>query len=470
MSMNKKIDNANLNQYTDNVINRGYEIYDEWIDKKHNSHKIVASAENAVKLFKKRKTMVAFIDALAYLFALDTRIKENYNNILRCLFSFFSWRRETRALVSLKSELNIPLKEADIRNVIAIMIEKLAEKLENGWYEEGDDETHGGKRNGKAEDEAATEEKEIKEATEESQKSEELEEKEEKDSEEIEETQQEETKQEETKEETAEKNETVETQQEEAEVTATDDKEELTQEKNDNLTEENNVSDDGSEPSTDKKEETKTYNYALDFVPLNEETVRERSSEQTSLIDEMIMDNMIKGDKSIIGYQRIDEAERNKEASIPQDTVTSQNEENKNTDKDAYLYDKMIAADKGEAKDTLNAESTKQGENVPETKTEQPKETIQNNDNVQNNNQEFKPVSEMLQANPNESLENQVIQELGNTMSDESREAFAQMQMDMAREKLSIAYAELGIDEPAEIIGMQEPAQVSKQSVSPQIK
>jgi hypothetical protein len=40
----------------------------------------------------------------------------------------------------------------------------------------------------------------------------------------------------------------------------------------------------------------------------------------------------------------------------------------------------------------------------------------------------------------------------------------------MAREKLSIAYAELGIDETAEIIGMQEPAQENRQSISPQRK
>jgi hypothetical protein len=76
----------------------------------------------------------------------------------------------------------------------------------------------------------------------------------------------------------------------------------------------------------------------------------------------------------------------------------------------------------------------------------------------------------MLQEDTNLSLENQVINELGNTMSDESRVAYAQMQMDMAREKLSIAYAELGIDEPAEIIGMQEPTQESRQSISPHRK
>lgn len=471
MSMNKKIDNAYLNQYTDNTIKRGYEIYDEWIDQKHSSRKIVASAYSAVKLFKKRKTMAAFIEALAYIFAIDTHIKEKYNNILRCLFSYFSWRTETRALGTLKTELNIPFGETDIRNLIAVEIEKLAEKLEDGWDEDGDDETHGGKRNGKSEEEVASEEKEA-EASEENPESEELADKEEKekDSEEKEEMPIDEAPQEEAKEEIGEKKETAESQQKEDEKTATDEKEELAQEKDENLKEENNGPDEASEPSTDKKEETKTYNYAVDFVPLNEETVRERSSEQTSLIDEMIMDNMIKGDKSIIGNQRIDEAERIKEADIPQDTVTSQNEENKNTDKDAYLYDKMIATDKGEAQQTPNAESTKQAEKVSETKTEQPKETIQNNDNVKSNEQEFKPASEMLQADMNESLENQVIKELGNTMSDESREAFAQMQMDVAREKLSIAYAELGIEEPAEIIGMQEPAQVSSQSISPQRK
>ena len=56
MSMYQNFDNAYLNQYTDNAIKRGYEIYDEWVDKKLDSRKIVASAHNAVKLFKKRKT------------------------------------------------------------------------------------------------------------------------------------------------------------------------------------------------------------------------------------------------------------------------------------------------------------------------------------------------------------------------------------------------------------------------------
>ena len=371
----------------------------------------------------------------------------------------------------MKTELNIPLGEADIRNLIAFEIEKLAEKLEDGWDEDGDDETHGGKRNGKAEEEVAAKEKEA-EAPEEKTEAEEVADKEEKekDSEEIEEMPIEETPQEEAQEEIGEKNGTAEPQQEEAEITASEEKEEFTQEKNENLKEENNVSDDESEPSIDeknKKEEEKNYNDTVDSPPLYEESVRKHKTEKISVIDEMVIDNMVKGDKNIIGYQRIDEAERNNQADIREDAAASQNEENKSTDKDAYLYDKMIASDKGEAQQTLNPDPTKQPEKVSETKTEQPKEPIQNNDNVQSGEQEFKPQSEMLKTDLNESLENQVIKELGNTMSDESREAYAQMQMEMAREKLSIAYAELGIDEPAEIIGMQEPAQVSSQSISP---
>ena len=463
--MNKKIDNAYLNQYTDNAIKRGYEIYDQWIDQKHGSRKIVASAEGAVKLFKKRKTMAAFIEALAYIFAIDTHIKEKYNNILRCLFSYFSWRRETRALGALKTELNIPLGDMDIRNLIAVEIVKLAEKLENGWDEDGDDETHGGKRSGKAEEEVASEEKEA-EATDENPEAGELADKEEKekDSEEKEETPIEETLQEEAKEEIGEKKENAE-QQKEVEVTATDEKEELAQEKDENLKEENNVSDVESEPSTDKKEEAKAYNDAVDSPPLYEETVSERSAEKTSFIDEMIIDNMVKGDKSIIGYQRIDEAERLKEADIPQDTVASQKEENKSTDKDAYLYDKMIATDKGEAQQTLNVESTKQAEKVSETKTEQPKETIQNNDNVNSNKQEFKPLSEMLQSdNRNVDMDNNIADAINTHMSLESKMALIRMKEDQLREHMSITLEELGMNDTSDVLRVSESDAVSPPS------
>ena len=164
--MNKKNDNDYLNQHTDNVIKRGFEIYDEWVEKRLNSRKITVSADSAVKHFKKAKTIDAFINALAHIFALDTRIKEKYNNIFLCLFSFFSWRRETRTLKMLKSELNIPLGETDIRNSIALEIKKLAETLDIEFNEDDNDDTHGGKRNEKSEEETSAEEKINEESTE----------------------------------------------------------------------------------------------------------------------------------------------------------------------------------------------------------------------------------------------------------------------------------------------------------------
>ena len=467
MSMNKKIDNDYLNQYADNVLKRGFEIYDEWIDKKYNSRKIVASAHGAVKLFKKTKTMTAFVDALAYLFALDVRIKEKYNNIFRCLFAYFSWRRETRTLGSLKSELNIPLSETDIRNAIAVMIEKHAEKLENDWDEDGDDETHGGKRNGKADDEEATEEKEIEEKTEEKSEAEELEDKEEKqkDSKEKEENPIEETSQE-SKEEIAEKIEPAE-QQKEAQITETHKKEELAQEKNDNQKEENNVSDVKSEANADKKEEVKAYNYAVDSPPLYENTVRESSSDQTSFIEEMIIDDMLRGDKNIMGYQRIDEAEHSKESDVSQDTAASQNEKDKSADKDAYLYDKTIVADKGEAQQTLNQEAEKQTEKVSEAKPEQHKEAVQNNDNVNSTKQEFNQVSETRQSNsPNVDPYNNVADALNTHMSLESKMEFIRMQEDQLREHINITLEELGGNPPVDIAEKSNPVKTGQQSMA----
>ena len=465
MSMNKQIDNAYLNQYTDNVIKRGYEIYDDWIEKKHDSRKIAASAERAVKLFKNRKNMDAFIDALAYLFALDMRIKEKYNNILRCLFSYFSWRRETRALSFLKTALNIPLCDTDIRNLIAVEIEKVAEKLENGWDEDGDDETHGGKRNGKSEEEAvATEEKAQEQEHEE--KAEEITDAKESSEEKTEDHSEQATSDEPIKNEASQQN-PEEAISEEVEIVANDEKDQVQEENQSELKEESNVPDDKSEPSTDKKEEAKTYNDAVDSPPLYEENTRDQSDNKPSFIDEVIMDNMVKGKEDFIWHNPVDDVKQNKEADRPQDTVAHQNEESKESDKDAYLYDKMLATDKGEAQQTLNSESTKQAEKVSETKTEQPKETIQNNDNATSTKEELQPLSETRQPDPtNVAQENNIAKELNENMSLESKLAYIRMQEEQFREHVNITLEELGINDTPEIIRVSEPDVVNQPTVT----
>ncbi|MBO5883305.1 MAG: hypothetical protein J6Q78_02740, partial [Clostridia bacterium] len=402
------------NDYTgDSVINRGYKIYDEWKAKRLSSRKIVASVERAVFTVEQNKSKAAIIDALSCLFALDLRVTEKYDTFWKCLVHYFSWRSENGALKRLKVSFHISDDE-DIRTAIEIELQRLGENIETDESEEGDDETRGGKRNGKSEEETvAAEENAQEQALEEN--AEEMTDAEE--SKEVSEEKvadvSEETTTGEPINESEEKQQNDELSQEEAEIPEQEEKEQVVQEEQSELKEENNGPDEASEPSTDKKEEAKSYNDAVDSPPLYEETVSERKTEKTSFIDEMIIDNMVKGDKSIIGYQRIDEAERLKEADIPQDTVANQNEKNKSTDKDAYLYDKMVETDKGEPQQTLNVESTKQAEKVSETKTEQPKETIQNNDNANSTEQEFKPLSDMLQSdNPNVDMDNNIADEI----------------------------------------------------------
>jgi hypothetical protein len=149
-------------KYTgDAVIKRGYEIYDEWDRGGFSSRRIVRFTERALALVQAKNTPASCIEALSCLFALDMRIQEKYNTLLRCLFSYFSWRRETRTFKLLKAALHFPLSgEADIRTAIEVALQQLREKLENEELDDGDDETRGGKRNGKGdEDSAVTEEK-----------------------------------------------------------------------------------------------------------------------------------------------------------------------------------------------------------------------------------------------------------------------------------------------------------------------
>ena len=482
MGMNKKIDNVYLNECTDSVIKRGYEIYDEWIEKKHDSRKIVASAERTVKLFKNRKTMDAFIDALAYLFALDMRIKEKYNNILRCLFSYFSWRRETRALSFLKTALNIPLCDTDIRDLIAVEIEKVAEKLENGWDEDGDDETHGGKRNGKSEeDEVATEEKAQEKESEE--KAEEITDAKESSEEKTEDHSEQATSNEPIKNEASQQK-TEEAISEEVEIVANDEKDQVQEENQSELKEESNVPDDKSEPSTDKKEEAKAYNDAVDSPPLYEENTRDQSDNKPSFIDEVIMDNMVKGKEDFIWHNPVDDVKQNKEADRLQDTVAHQNEESKESDKDAYLYDKMLATDKGETQQTEKIESKQQTEKAPEVKSEEQNAFVQKNDTFESVQPKAENFREPIQVDISHTQENEMRMELSSNMTSEAIEAikeaqsaFMSEQLDILdaehkananamREQLTIASEELGMNDTDKSARVSEPNVISSPSVT----
>ena len=490
--MNKKNDNAYLNQYADNVIKRGFEIYDEWIDKKLNSKKIVALSEGAVKLFKKRKTIDTLINALAYLFALDTRIKEKYNNIFLCLFSFFSWRREIRALKMLKSELNIPIDETDIRNLIAVEIKKLVETLDDEWNEDGDDDVHGGRSNGKSDDESLASEKQRdeqapEENSEEIIDSEKADEKNEEQAKEQTEEKSEDDFQKETIDELKEENDknqqVTESLKEEIDLTVKEEKEQYEQENIDNQNEANNGSNELSEPSENKLTEINTYNDAVDSPPLYEESSANKSDDTAlSFADEVILDNMLKGKEELLNHNSIEDLEQNKESSLIDDISVQNEEKNENTNKDDYLYDKMLSSGKEDASQSIestNNEATSKNTENPtektteknvESKSEFKQETIHTNENKEAIKQEFEQLRVPIQVDINQSHDNVIANKINDNMSLESKLSYVRMQEDMMREQFTIAMEELGYNDPVTVLGISEPSETKSSEAGLNIK
>ena len=487
--MKKDFDNAYQGINTDSVIRRGFEIYDEWSDKKLSSRQIVASVQNEVKLLrKKRKNIDAFINALAYLFALDTRIKERYNTVLRCLFSFFSWRRETRALEFLKSALNIPLGTADIRDAIAVELENLGEKLENEWDEDGDDDTRGGKRNGKPGDADAAEEKQAEETAEKNPEEEELSDKEEtKEESEREEEKSIDEKTQESKEEIGKENEADEPQQEQTEENALDEKE-LVQDENEELKEENDGTKENEESSKDKKSQEKNQDGAID-IPVIIEEAESTKSDKISFLDEIILDRIARCMKISDAIRFDGVANPTQDNSRTEDNAPKTDNENKASEKDSRLDERFIDMNKNgmtnEAENTPDQASeqktdqkteqiTSKTEEKPTAQTteqpaEQKTEQNANNTNLTDQNKEDRvPVKVDIDADQL----NAVAAQLNESMSLESKMDYIEMQMDMMREQIRIASEEVGIDAPVPTMSIKnpEPPVVNQPTVAPNIK
>lgn len=439
----------------DAVINRGYAIYDEWEEKRLSSRKIVVCVKRAVAAVSKNAPKAASLEALAYLFALDTRIKEKYNTPFRCFFSYFSRRRETRALDLLKSTLCIPSATMDVRTAIEVKLQKLLESIEIEEAEGDDDETHGGKRNGMEEE--VTEEKGQEPLTEE--EPEEQAEREE--SQEAKEEQAEEYSEEATTEESPreadEQQQSQETEQEETESAPQDETEQESQEERDELKEESDTIDEPSEPSADKREEAKTYNDAIDITPIYQEQTNDRSAkEKVSFIDEVIMDNMVKGKDDPIRHNPLEDVKQNKENGAQlDDRGALQAEADKNGGKDAYLYDKLVMNDKGNTTNSTEKNgNTPQTETVSEATSGKPEDTVQNPVKDEAIKKDFEKLRVPLQVDMTQMDENEMRRELNDSISKSEKavEEFHKAQMEAMREQMRITDAEFGINTPNEPI------------------
>ena len=432
------------NQYTaDAVLARSYAIYDEWTAKRSASRKIVAYVEFAAANAKRNEGIAARVEALACLFALDIRIKEKYKTILQCIFSYFSLRREMRAFKLLKGAFHIPDNNDDIRTAIEIELQRLRKKLEKEVADDEDDSVRGGKRNGKSKEEPTDGEEKAQDQAknEKNEDASEIEEKKESAEEKSEENPNP-VQSEEQIEETGVEQNAEEAPSEDAQISLQEDKEQAKEESQE-IKEEINSSVEKSAPNTDKSKETKTYNDAINLPPLYEQSLDDKSKLDTkSFVDEVIIDNIIKGKEDAVRHNPLEEAKQIRDVNRAENAITQNREENKSTDKNAYLYDKMVTSDKGEAK-IAEMKSTQIGASAQSSNTA---EKVQGAEDLR----------VPLQVDITLDQENEMRREISSSMSAEAIQAIYESQASAMREQLTIASAELGMDAPVEIIGRPE--------------
>lgn len=432
------------------VLVRGYEIYDEWKSNKLNSRKLVAHVERAVALMHANGNRRAHIEALSYLFALDMRIKERYGTILRCLFLYFSWRREVRTLKWLSGELHISHNMTDIRAVIELELQKIREGFNGDELDGEDDEARGGKQNGKVDEEIANNNARQDELAEHAPEQA-------ADTKEIQEAAHEEandpsdnTPTEENVVETedfGEPKESIEVMQEDAENAKSDGKEKVQESKQDQIKEENNEPETNSEPITDKAKETKAYNDAVDSPPLYEEvTVNDKKEEKLSFIDEVIIDNMVKGKEDFVTHNPLEDLKPERDAHQAIETKTQQDEKIK----DSNLKDDLSQTDKG------SEQSDKQVKN-----DEKASESVSKG----NNNPEDARVQ--IQIDMTAGAENEMIGNLNDSLTEEMAQYLKAAMEIEAREQLKIASEEFGIDAPVEIVGKTDLAELQQTHAAP---
>lgn len=451
--MEKDFDFAQKGYTADAVIARGYAIYDAWLAQRLSSRRIVSRVMRAAAALGPKGAKTATLEALSYLFALDLRIEERYKSLWHCIFRYFSWRRETNAQNKLKSLLRLS-KSEDIRTAIEVALQILRDELSEEDSEDTDDETRGGKRNGKAEEESTrAEEKgeeqapeEMAEKIDEAQESKEAEDG-------IEEKTEDNSKQ--TEEKTVEKETEIQESTEPLQDAPEDGVQAKTglknQEKATEYKEENNGPAEEAEPRNNKTKEAKAYNDAVDSPPPSEvHESKKRADEPLSFIDEVILDNMVKGKADFIHHNPLDDLKPQQELALSENSQPQKGEDGKSTDKDAYLYDKTATNEK--------EQTVKSTDGVTEGKGEAKQEATQSpekNEAIPTEKEDFRVP---LQVDIDETQENEMRKELAYNMPLEVIEAIINAQKEAARVQMAIA--DLEMDAPTEIAKKIEPPQI----------
>ena len=477
------------------VINRGYLIYDEWTDGKFSSRKVVSCVTKNISLINNKNTKSAYIEALAYLFALDMRIKEKYNTIWKCIFLYFSWRRETRALKQLKDSLHIPSNIDDAHTAIEMSIKLLRERLDSENDYDDDEEIGGGRQNKRSAEENTVTAEKGNEQTADNNANDANDVFENEDSKEASENGADELSEQsidesnESKDE-ASQNEELSEQNELTEQSQSDEvklDELLNQEAKDNLNVENNSVDEQSELSIDKANEAKTYNAAEDIVPPYWESRDNSSSTKESVGgEEFITHNFISGETDNIARNSVDNVESHRGDNSFENAFKSEDKNGESDSKNDYLNDNRDFNKNAEARETKNELGTEKGEiqdlngkssevnseqlkteqlkgelpNNEQLKTEQVNEQTSNEPNIEQIKEDFESLSVPLQMEITESEENELRGRINDKMTTEAILEHRRLQAEVMREQLNIASAELGNDANFGIVGKTELSQV----------
>jgi hypothetical protein len=339
-------------KYTTNgVIERGYQIYDEWKTKKYKSRKIESAVSFAVSSMNSKNAIGARIEALSYLFALDLRIKERYKTILRCIIFFFAWRREKKALEWLKDELKLSSYSGDIYSLIEIELERIREIAELEELDGKDNRKKGGKARAVSDDEASKdiaqdetdlekgEDKKIQNAKGEKKEGDEI--AEEPDGEII---IKEEKKSEEKQAPSSQPLDEGEAPRSERIPIDTDalfKSAKENQQKN-NINEENSGLENESKPIENKSNKNQETDPYVDVFPIFSEETSVKKEGKSSFIDEASMDNLAMGKHDFIGSGIEKEAGVQKSGTNESQANIINVEQSGADGKEAHLYDKMV--------------------------------------------------------------------------------------------------------------------------------
>ena len=495
--MNKKLDFKDNEKYScDSVINQGYAIYDEWTAKKLSSRKIVDSVNDAVSAVEKRKTITARLIALSYLFALDTRVKERYNTILRCIIFYFSWKREIKTLKMLNVTLNLA-NTNDLRDAIELELQRLRDEVDYEASDDGDDDVRGGKRNGKVTDEVVSNNQRQQNNAKNERNGEisEGENTEEYSEEEIDNIDEQNITDEQL-EKVDPKKEDMPAVREEKELAVTNDTDKSEQTAIDQLKEENNGLVERSEQNIDNRT-TDINNYIDSVAQIFDFEESERHAESTDVIDEIIVENNSVENKKDVNPNSLNNNIIDDKVQENQNAEVEQNQEDNTSEKNDYLYDNILNNSKDtdakpidklsqnktdtaklQSKEQLKTQAKEQlkthlREKTNEHSKEQLRERLNNKlknqsqskTNSQSIKNDFKKLRVPIKIDLGNAKGNEARQSVNQNISKEPIETVKTSQINENREQLNIASNELGIDAKNKIIEKSEPLEIKQSKV-----